>query len=169
MSREVLSVFNLSREFTRGRVNLRTNEAASFAFGSASGCLVRKNFFQRTVTHRGRTTHASALPHFDLSTAAGSGWDKFNLVWFGSLSTLAHRGSLVRIWFGLGLPLPLVDFRLYEWNNGAQLNCCISSRFLQMKYTRAYEIYTVSPICLYNTSESGVDIFQAVEAILKIE
>ncbi len=40
----------LSRISTRSRGSPRPNKAASFAFGSASGCLVNKNIFQRIVT-----------------------------------------------------------------------------------------------------------------------
>ncbi len=38
---------------------------------------------------------------------------RFCLVWFGLLSTLARQSSLIRIRFGLGLPLPLVDSQFY--------------------------------------------------------
>ncbi len=141
------------------------NEAASFTFGSASGCIRNKNIFQRMVTHQGRTTHSSrwSMPVFKSSStiktlvchwgkcidkffhthcmqtrrhevclglallwSTNSRWLRlrqrtrqpeavqFNLVWFGSLSTLPCWGGLVRIWFGLGLLLPLVDSRLNE-------------------------------------------------------
>ncbi len=58
VNKHLFMVFSVSRESTRGRGNPRPNEAASFAFGSASGYLGNKNIFQRTFTHRGRTTHA---------------------------------------------------------------------------------------------------------------
>ncbi len=72
VKKRLFIVFFLSRESTRGRGNPRPNEAASFAFGLASGCLRNQNIFQRTFKHRAKTTRASALPHFDLPTVAGS-------------------------------------------------------------------------------------------------